>query len=308
MSREERAFPQLARFVESPGFTGGIVGVILAAAVLVGLETSPAMLERHGALLHVLDTIVLWIFAAEALLKIVSFFPRPLDYFKEPWNVFDFTIVAICFLPFDAEYVAVLRLARVLRVLRLLSVVPRLQLLVGALLKSIPSMFYVTVLLFILFYIYAVLGAMLFGGNDPMHYGTLGDSLLSLFRVVTLEDWTDVMYINMYGADQYGYSPEQLARYPQIQPAAAPLTSVVFHVSFVLFGTMIMLNLFIGVIMTGMQEAQEETDALVRERGGGASPLGDYSAVVEEMRELEEHVEALRVKLGRMRTRGEGGR
>ena len=295
-----RSFPQLARLVNSSGFNRFIIATILVAAVLVGLSTSKAFVAEHGALLDALDALVLWIFALEAAAKILAHWPRPLDYFKDPWNVFDFTIVVVCFLPFDAEYVAVLRLARVLRVLRLLSVVPRLQLLVGALLKSIPSMLYVTILLSILFYIYAVLGVMLFGDNDPKHYGTLGDSLLSLFRVVTLEDWTDVMYTNMYGSDRYGYDGD-FGDYPDIQPRAQIALSVAFHVSFVLLGTMIMLNLFIGVIMTGMQEAQEETDQLNREKGGQASKFGDYSAVVAEMKELEEHVEALRNRLKRLR-------
>ncbi len=304
--QSNRSFPALVQFVESHAFTRFIVGVILAAAALVGLSTSKPLMAQHGGLIDLLDTVVLWIFAAEAALKILSHAPRPLEYFKDPWNVFDFTIVAVCFMPFGAGYVAVLRLARVLRVLRLLSVVPRLQLLVGALLKSIPSMFYVTVLLSILFYIYGVLGVMLFGDNDPKHYGTLGDSLLSLFRVVTLEDWTDVMYTNMYGSDQYGYGAD-FAKFPDIEPKAAPLASVAFHVSFVLFGTMIMLNLFIGVIMTGMQEAQEETEQLNREQGKGPSPLGDYSAMIAEMKELEGHVEALRNKVKSLRVRGEKG-
>jgi len=156
------SFPKLISLVESKSFTYSVISVIIVAAVLVGLETSKSIMGRHGPLIHFLDSVVLYIFAAEALLKILSHWPRPTNYFKNGWNVFDFLIVLICFMPFEAEYVAVLRLARVLRVLRLMSIVPRLQLLVVALLRSIPSMFYVTILLFILFYIYAVLGVMLF--------------------------------------------------------------------------------------------------------------------------------------------------
>jgi voltage-gated sodium channel len=302
------AFPKLIGFVESSAFTRFIIVTILFAGVVVGLETSKEVMASHGTLLHALDKTILWIFAVEAALKIASHWPRPFDYFKDSWNVFDFTIVAVCFLPFGAEYVAVLRLARVLRVLRLLTVVPKLQLLVTALLKSIPSMFYISILLSILFYIYAVLGVMMFGANDPIHFGNLGDSLLSLFRVVTLEDWTDIMYINMYGSDQYGYLPEQIAEHPDIVHQAHGFGAVVFHVSFVLFGTMIMLNLFIGVIMTGMQEAAEETEALKTGGENKARKPGDYSAIVEELHELEEHVEALREKMRSVRRRSvEGG-
>lgn len=291
------SFPKLISLVESKSFTYSVISVIIVAAVLVGLETSKSIMGRHGPLIHFLDSVVLYIFAAEALLKILSHWPRPTNYFKNGWNVFDFLIVLICFMPFEAEYVAVLRLARVLRVLRLMSIVPRLQLLVVALLRSIPSMFYVTILLFILFYIYAVLGVMLFGENDPKHYATLGDSMLSLFRIVTLEDWTDIMYINMYGADKYGYEVAEMARYPGIKPHGSIISSVAFHVSFVLFGTMIMLNLFIGVIMTGMQEAQEETAKMNNGDKDSVSRFGDYSALVEEMSKLEDQVRSLKNKL-----------
>ncbi len=291
------SFPRLISLVESKSFTCSVIFIILMAAVLVGMETSKSIMGRHGSLIHFLDLVVLYVFAAEALLKILSHWPRPANYFKDGWNVFDFLIVLICFMPFEVEYVAVLRLARVLRVLRLLSIVPRLQILVVALLRSIPSMFYVTILLFILFYIYAVLGVMIFGENDPKHYATLGDSMLSLFRIVTLEDWTDIMYINMYGADKYGYEVAEMARYPDIKPQGALIPSVIFHVSFVLLGTMIMLNLFIGVIMTGMQEAQEETAKMNRADKGSGSKFGDYSALVEEMSNLEDQVRSLKNKL-----------
>ena len=121
-----------------------------------------------------------------------------------------------------------LRLFRLLRVLRLLSAVPKLQLLVNALLKSLPSMLYVTVLLLLLFYVYAVAGVMFFAKNDPVHFGNIFDALLSLFRIVTLEDWTDVMYLQIYGSDVYeGYniSAANLAlHYPAFEPKAQPFS------------------------------------------------------------------------------------
>ena len=148
----------------------------------------------------------------------------------------------------------VLRLLRLLRVLKLVKALPKLQILVSALLKSIPSMGYVTLLLFLLFYVYAVSAVFLFGHNDPLHFGDLETAMLSLFRVVTLEDWTDIMYINMYGCDRYGYTAKSIVACTN--PEANPLLASLFFVSFVLIGTMIILNLFIGVIMTGMEEAQ----------------------------------------------------
>ena len=183
--------------VDSKLFSSFIIGVIVFAGILVGLETFPEIAERHGSTLHFLDKLILGIFTAEVILKMAAEKSRPWRYFKDGWNIFDFTIVAVCFLPLGGGYVAVLRLFRLLRVFRLISVIPKLQLLVTALLRSLPSMFYVCLLLFLLFYVYAVIGVMLFSGNDPVHFGNLWSSFLSLFRIVTLEDWTDVTYLQM---------------------------------------------------------------------------------------------------------------
>ena len=118
-------------------------------------------------------------------------------------------------------------------------------------------MFYVSILLFILFYIYGTMAVFLYSENDPIHFRNLQTSILSLFRVVTLEDWTDVMYINMYGSENYGYSSGDLAKWSPVS-SASPLGAAFFFVSFVLIGTMIVLNLVIGVIMNSMDESNEE--------------------------------------------------
>ena len=252
------AMPQTLRtVVDSKLFQRSIVAVILLAGVLAGAETYPELVARHGALLHWLNAAVLWIFVAEIVLKMGAEGRSPWKFFYDSWNIFDFLIVVVCFLPLEAEYVAVLRLARLLRVLKLVTALPRLQILVGALLKSIPSMGYVSLLLSLLFYVYAVMGTFLFGANDPIHFGTLQISMLSLFRVVTLEDWTDIMYIQMYGSDSYDY-PNHLGL--AVEPAASPIFGALFFVSFVLLGTMIVLNLFIGIIMNGMDEARQDAE------------------------------------------------
>lgn len=241
--------------VESKSFNGAILGVIILAALLVGLETYPSMMEQYGVLLHRLDTLVLWVFVLEAALKMAQHGKRFYRYFGDPWNVFDFSIVAVCFLPVHASYAAVLRLARILRSLRLMTALPKLQLLVSALLKSVPSMAYVGLLLFLMFYVYGVMGVFLFGGNDPLHFRDLQTAMLSLFRVVTLEDWTDIMYLQIYGSDTYAY--DNISGI-EAHPKATPVVGVVYFVSFVMLGTMIMLNLFIGVILKSMDDAQRE--------------------------------------------------
>ena len=242
-------------------FDNFIIGIILFAGLLVGVQTYKEFANRHIEILTFLDSLVLAIFTLEAVIKILAEGKRPINYFRNAWNVFDFLIVTVCLmeplLPLDAEFLPVLRLARILRVLRLVTVVPKLQLIVGTLLKSIPSMFYVCILLFLLFYMYGAMGVFLYGDNDPIHFRNLQTALLSLFRVTTLEDWTDVMYINMYGSDNYGYTPEDLARWTPV-PTASPLGAAFFFVSFVLIGTMVVLNLVIGVIMNSMDEMNAE--------------------------------------------------
>ena len=287
------------RVVAAKWFQPLIVGVILAAGVLVGLETYPELVRRFGATFQWLDRVVLGIFVMEIALKLGAQSPQPWRFFRDPWNVFDFAVVAVCLLPLNGHYLAVLRLARILRVLRLVTTLPRLQLLVGALLKSLPSMGYVGLLLLLLFYIYAVMGTFLFGANDPMHFGSLQTALLSLFRIVTLEDWTDVMYIQMLGSANYGI--EGFAGVAQSR--AMPVVGALYFVSFVLLGTMVMLNLFIGVVVNGMHETQREQEMTERRQHLdqlGHLTLGDEMKLIEhELDKLKEQMQALRLRAER---------
>ena len=269
---------QLARQIaDSPKFQNTITALIVIAGVLVGLETYPAVEAAYGTYLHAADKVILGAFIVEIVVKMAAEGKKPWRYFVDPWNVFDFVIVAAALLPFGGSAATVLRLLRLLRVLKLVRALPKLQLLVSALLKSIPSMGYVSILLCLLFYVYAVAAVFMWGGNDPVHFGNLQTAMVSLFRAVTLEDWTDLMYINMFGCDAYGYDGMQELC---TAPSASPVLGAFFFISFVLVGTMIILNLFIGVIMKGMDEAQEEQAAYDRDEkertsGEGPRPLGD---------------------------------
>ena len=285
--------------VSSP-FQNFIIGVILAAGAIVGLETSPWIMERYGGLLRTLDRIILALFVAEIMIKMGAHGRKPWDYFRNPWNMFDFAIVAVCLLPFNSQFVAVLRLARILRVLRLVTVLPRLQILVGALLKSIPSMGYVGMLLFLHFYIYAVIGTYLFGRNDPVHFGSLGTSLLSLFQVVTLEGWVEVMRIQMYGSAQVGSGSDQ---YLLVASEAFPVGAPLFFISFIVIGGMIILNLFIGVIMTSMQESQAEAEAMAQDRRKEDVPgETDILAIERQLDALKHQLTLLRHRMARQRS------
>lgn len=279
------------KIVNARFFHPTVIGVIIVASVIIGLETSEGIMDRHGELLSWIDAIILAVFAVEILLRLGAYGARPWRFFRDPWNVFDFTIVALCFLPATGPYAAALRLVRILRVLRLITVLPRLQVIVMALLRSIPSMGFIALLLFLHFYIYAVVGTFLFGNNDPMHFGTLGDSFLSLFRAVTLEDWTDLMYIQMYGSDVYpifNYSG------PAPEPQAFRVMSPVYFITFILFGTMIVLNLFIGVVVNSLHEAQLESELITREKHRART---GHTSAGDDVRELEHRLEELQKAL-----------
>ena len=288
----------LKKIAESPWFVNFVTAVIILAGVVVGFETYPDIAEEHHSLLEITNAIILWIFVAEIVVKMGAEGSKPWRYFLDAWNVFDFVIVAAAFLPFDGNAVTVLRLLRLLRVLKLVRALPKLQILVGALLKSIPSMAYVSILLLLLFYIYAVAAVFLFGKNDPVHFIDLQNSMLSLFRVVTLEDWTDVMYINMYGCAEYGYDDSSIR--PCVASEANPVLGAFFFVSFVLVGTMIILNLFIGVIMTGMDEAQADAE---RDREKEMAKRGTLPTVDEELDEVERNLEELADQIGNLHRR-----
>ncbi len=234
--------PIMIQFVkqltQSNTFRTVIIAVIVLAGVLAGLETNASLAAEHATLLHNLNLAVVGIFLVEIALKLIAHGRRPLDYFRDGWNIFDCVIVAFCLLPVAGPFAAVIRLARVLRLLRLVSALPKLQLLVGALLKSLSAMGYVSILLALLFYIYAVAGVNLFGKTDPNHFGSLGSALLSLFRIVTLDNWADIYFA-------------QAAHVPEVKVAS-------YFATFIVFGTMIILNLFIGIILNSMSEAHAE--------------------------------------------------
>jgi voltage-gated sodium channel len=272
------------QLVASKVFHHFIVAVIVLAGVVAGLETSPALMAEHGGLLHALDRLILGVFIVEALLKMAALGRRPWRYFADGWNVFDFLIIVICLLPVGGPFAAVLRLARALRLLRLVSALPKLQLLVGALLKSLSAMGYVSLLLALLFYIYAVAGIHLFGQHDSKHFGSLPAAFLSLFRLVTLDNWADLFN-------------GQLPHVPGLKVA-------IYFVTFIVFGTMIILNLFIGIIMNSMAEMHAEIaerDRAQHERKTGSATLAD------ELRALEQELKETQTRMAVLRRKWAGG-
>lgn len=263
------------RIDASAAFQRVTIGVIVFAAALIGFETNTALVAAHKTVFLNLDRAVLTYFVFELAVRIGA---SGRDFFRGGWNWFDLVIVAVCFLP-SGGYMAAVRLLRVLRVLRLLTAFPKLQILVSALFKSLPSMGYVILLMAILFYVYAVVGVKLFSAADPAHFGDLGKTFVTLFQVVTLEGWADLMWAHRPAAD----------------PSAVPWAAAFYFVTFILTGTMITLNLLIGVIINSMQESHKEIHiAELVSRAGAPDARSRLENIELQLEKIREDLDAIR--------------
>ena len=224
------------RIVESSAFQRAVLAVILFTSVVVGLATSSTLVRRYGPAFAAADTAVQVFFVVEIALRLLACWPRVGGFFRDGWNVFDFTVVAASFLPQAGTFATVARLARLLRVARIVSHFPELRLIVSTMLRSIPSMGHVLVMLSLLFYVYAVLGVHLFRDDDPERWGTLGAALLTLFQLITLEGWVDVQD-RVLGEHPFAW---------------------IYFASFVFVAVFVVLNLFIAVVINNLESAKLE--------------------------------------------------
>ncbi len=250
---------ELARWLESSRVQGWVVVVILINAVILGLETSPAVSARMGGVLAVFDKVCLAVFCMELILKFVAY---RLRFWRSGWNVFDFLVVAVALAPGAGPW-AVLRSLRVLRVLRLLTVIPSLRKVVAAFLHSIPGLAGVVAVMSIFFYTAGVLATRLFGEQYPAWFGSLGASLYSLFQIMTLESWSMGIVRPVMETHPWAWA---------------------FFVPFIVIATFTILNLFIGIIVSTMQELSALPD-----------PHATAPEVGRLLERMEEDVKALRI-------------
>ena len=210
-----------------------IIAVIVISALLIGAKTydiEPAYLS----LINLLDAAITYLFLFEIIVRFIAE-GSIIRFFKKGWNIFDSIIVAVSLIPIDdSEMVLLARLIRVFRVLRLISIIPELRILISALLKALPPMGYVLLLMFIIFYMYAAVGSLLFDHINPVLWADIAVAMLTLFRVVTFEDWTDVMY-------------ETMEVYP---------LSWIYYLSFIFLNAFVFLNMMIGIVIERMQAEQ----------------------------------------------------
>ena len=208
------------------------MGVIIVNAVTLGLETSPKVMELIGRELVLFDQVVIIIFCLELGLRI---YPKGLQFFRDPWGIFDFTVVAITLVPSN-EVLTVLRSLRELRVFRAVSTVPRLRRVVAALLHAVPGVGAIIVLLLLVFYVFSVITTKIFGKNFPDWFGSIDDSMFTLFQIMTLESWS------------MGIVRPVMEIYPW---------AGILFVVFIVLSSFTVLNFFIAIIIDSMQTLNE---------------------------------------------------
>jgi voltage-gated sodium channel len=257
----------LRPIVENPNTERMIMALIIINATVLGLETSQSVMATSGPLLEILDHVLLAIFVAELAARIIV---HRLDFFRDPWSVFDFVVVGIALVP-ASENFTVLRALRVLRVLRLITAIPSLKRVVAGLLASLPGMGSILFLIGLIYYVFAVIGTKLFGLTNPDLFGTLGRSLYTLFTVMTLEGWTNDVAKPVMEHHPYGW---------------------IYLFAFIIVATFMVLNLFIGVVVNAMQSESEKVEeaeqVIVHEE---AAPI------LAEVKGLRQEVAALRAEL-----------
>ncbi|XGA78954.1 ion transporter [Halomonas sp. CH40] len=250
-------------------FEGAVIAIIVISALVIGAKTYEET-SRFEEWLTYLDIAVTVFFLVEILIRMAAE-PSLRSFFRRGWNVFDVLIVTASLIPMDdSEMVLLARLLRIFRVLRLVSMIPELQLLLIALVKSIPRMGYVALLMFIIFYIYAALGSFLFEDVDDFLWGNISTAMLTLFRIATFEDWTDVMY-----ATQEVYA-----------------WSWIFYLTFIFLTAFIFLNMMIGIVLDVMQK-----EGAKQELENGEGEAAQLNNVQDDIRQLQAQLDRMEALL-----------
>jgi len=279
MSDRERS-GRLARLVDSDRFAGTIAAVIVLNAIVLGLETYPTVVANYEDVLVLLNELCFAVFVVELVLRMASYGRNIRDFFRSGWNVFDLVVIGAVFIPGVREQAQLLRLLRLARIVRLVRYLPDARILLLTVIKSIPSLFSMVVLTVLLLFVYGMIGWSLFGAALPETWGTIGRSMLTLFVLLTLENF-----------------PTYLEEAEAVSPYA-----VVFFISYVLLAAFVVFNLLIGIVIGSMERAREsEASEVVGDDTGESSAdtteedvVGRIRALRADLASLEEAVLAQR--------------
>ena len=288
-ARPRAAVPRAcAAIAESKPFNFAIFAIIVANAIVLGLETYDGVTDEYGGLLTTLNDVFLGIFVVELAIRFTGYGSRPQDFFRSGWNVFDFVVIGGAFVPGLRENATLLRLLRLGRVLRLVRLLPDLRVLVVAVGRSLPGVASLAVVALLMIYVYGMVGWVIFKDHDPSQFGNIGDAMLTMFVMLSLETLPQNIEMGLELSDW----------------------TVIYFVSYALVASFLVLNLLIGVVINSMEEAREiEERRLQQERREHAAETDDPS----DDREVAmiDHVAALRVALDELerdiRQQGGGG-
>jgi voltage-gated sodium channel len=222
------------RIVESRWFDPLILAVIVVNAITLGLETYPAIDRAIGAELNLVNEIILGVFVVELLIRIGSYGSHPRAFFRSGWNVFDFVIITASFVPGVRENATPLRLVRLLRIVRAIRLLPDLRVMTVAIGRSVPGVASLAVITLLLVYVYGMIGWVLFNDHDPANFGNVGQAMLTMFVLLTLEN-----------LPTYIETAQELSDW-----------TLVFYISYVLVASFLIFNLFIGIVINSMEEAR----------------------------------------------------
>jgi voltage-gated sodium channel len=267
----------LTPIVNDPRTERVIMALIVVNAVILGLETNKSLMASYGELLQALDHVILAVFVVEIAARVLV---HRLAFFRDPWSMFDFIVIGIALVP-ATETFSVLRSLRVLRVLRLITGVPTLRRVVAGLLAALPGMVSIVFLIGIIYYVFGVMATKLFGDDYPALFGTLADSLFTLFTVMTLEGWVNDVAKPVMEKHPYAW---------------------IFFISYIVVTTFMVLNLFIGVVVNAMQAEASKAEAVEREAERGMIQE-EAAPILAEVKSLRAEVAALRADMAQ-RTSG----
>lgn len=277
VSNDHSLRSRVAALLENSAYQCFILTVIIVNAVVLGLQTSAAVMREAGEVIERLDQLALIVFVIEIALRLYVHRSR---FFHDPWSLFDLIVISAAMIP-SSTHISVLRALRVLRVLRVVTVAPAMRRVVGALLAAIPGLWSIALVLMLIFYVFAVIATHVFGTTFPAWFGHVGRSLYTLFQVMTLESWS------------MGISRPVMESFPY---------AWTFFVPFILIATFTMLNLFIAVIVTATQtfadEERADEERADEGRAGAAAAVaqgsgGDEASLQTEVRALRAEIATL---------------
>lgn len=255
---------KIKQIVESKLFQNFIIALIIINGITMGLETSKEIKDLIGSFIQIFDKFVIIIFTIEIILRIMTY---RLSFFKDPWSIFDFVIVAISLMPTSGGF-AVLRILRVLRLFRLITVVPQMRKIVSALISVIPGMLSIVGLMSLIFYVFAIMATNLYAQTFPQWFGSLGESFYTLFQIMTLESWSMGIVRPLMELHPYAWT---------------------FFVPFIFIATFVMVNLVVAIIVDAMAILKDEEVEKIQEIKDSEEELkSEVKTLQKEIQELKE--------------------